>query len=95
MNAEFKDAIAHRRRVAEVTQLRRTDASKNARFPDRISERFQPLIELRGAKEDAREAMYPFGYSASSADAAFVSLTLAYAADTPSKMQMRSGASIA
>jgi hypothetical protein len=54
-----------------MTQLRRAEARKNARFPDRISERLQPLIELGGAKKDAHSRMNPSGYSASSAEIRF------------------------
>jgi|GEM_PF-3069055 len=63
------------RTIAEVTQFCRADAGKNARFPDRIAERFQPLIELGGAKKAAHSRMYPYGYLASMAEFAFASRT--------------------
>ena len=52
--------------VTEVTQFSGTEPRKNARLPDWFAEGSQPCIELRGPKENAPPAVYPFGYNPSS-----------------------------
>jgi hypothetical protein len=54
VNAKLEDAFANGRMVAEVAKFGCAEPSKVARLRDRIAERFQPLIELRGPKKDTR-----------------------------------------